>query len=265
MNRRLRRVIAAAVLATACTPADPAPQAPSVTGLRAAYAPADGTLTPANAPFVAKTVVSRLRQVLQGRSLLTELLDVIGELKSTSDTSAEGALSVTQQGLTTSGSGWLRLTHICEGFSGHDPPDAKKNGRIQIWATFSKGAGVGSVVWGNFDGCRLPSGAEAEQVVDGDVALDLKDASETGVLAQFDLTWLDTAGAEVPLQLDFRLAGESVANSIALPEGGHVLVGVVTEDGAQLAVDDMGGRWNCAVDTTGEHGGCDRGTGSVSW
>jgi len=241
-----------------------APEAPDVTRLRSRYAAATGQLTPATAPLVATGIHAKLGQLAEGQSILGELVGVLGALDGEGgsgggESVAEG-LEAQAEALTFTADGWARIRHVCRGFSGADPPDAAKNGRIDLYGTYAtKSEGLDDVVWGTLVRCRLPAGADTRQELDGGVTLDLPSFGRGGGRVALDLTWLDEAGEKVPLVLDFAF-DPSGALTVAqeLPDATFVLVGLRLDDtaGSILTVDDAAGRWGCRVSVDGKHGEC---------
>lgn len=255
-----------------------APEPPDVTALRAAYAPADGPFSAKAAPFVARGVYEKVTALAQGQSILTEVQDLLHALDKNAEmdagvggaggaSAAETGLAVAEQGLSGQATAWARVRHICEGFSGHEPPDMDENGRIDLFVTYRSDDGVNDVVWGDFHACRLPAGADAKQELGGLVTLVVNAYGADGGLFALDMTWLDPAGVATPLRVDFAFDTGRLVMSQALPDGGHVLVGVQTDANAgdTLFVEDDAGTWGCQVQPGYEHGTCTRGEDSFGF
>jgi hypothetical protein len=221
---------------------------------------------------VAAGIRDKIEQLGEGQTILSELVGVLGALDEEGDAaeSSTSGLETLGQGLTFSADGWARIRHVCRGFSGADPPDAARNGRIDLYATYGT-LGVDDVIWGKLARCRLPAGAGARQELGGAVTLDLPKLGQAGGRVSLDLTWLDEAGAKAPLVLDFGFdpAGAFTVAQV-LPDGTHVLVGLRLDEtaGTTLTVDDAVGRWSCTVTVDGAHGSCRpalAGEASISW
>lgn len=272
--RRIRRLplvgLALVLSAVGCRARETSegPTPPDVAPLRARYAGATGRLTPETAPLVAQGIRAKIAQLAAGQTILSELIGIVGRLDgenapeddagAVASASPDGGVETRTAALTFSAAGWAQIRHICRGFSGFDPPDAARNGRIDLYATYGV-RDFGDVIWGALSRCRLPAGADTEQELDGGVTLDLPDFGKDGGRIALDLTWLDPAGARVPFVLDFAFnpaGGVTVAQ--ALPDGTHVLVGLRLDEtaGSVLTVEDAGARWGCAVSVDGEHGEC---------
>lgn len=246
-----------------------APKAPDISALRAAYAPPDGTFTAQAAPVVAKGVYAKLSQVSEGQSVLAEVVQILPAFAASDDAkeTQSGGLTTVEQGLSGSAKGWARVRHICEGYSGMEPPDADANGRIDLFALYST-KGLSDHLWGEFAECRLPAGAGKKQRLEGVLSLVLLEGGDAGGLLQLDLTWLDENAEETPLVLDFAFAPDGVVStSEPVPGGGRVLVTLQTQaaEGSNLTVRDKDGVWGCAVEPGYEHGACQRGDDKVEF
>lgn len=253
----------ASVAATGCARSTTkTPKAPDISALRAAYAPPDGTFDAKAAPVVAQGVYKKLQQLSEGQSVLAEVVKILPAFGAKDDPKQtdSGGLTTVEQGLSGSAKGWARVRHVCEGYSGVEPPDADANGRIDLFALYST-KGLSDHLWGEFAECRLPAGAGKKQRLEGVLSLVLLEGGDAGGLLQLDLTWLDDAEQETPLVLDFAFAPDGVVStSEPVPGGGRVLVTLQTqaEQGSNLTIRDKDGVWGCAVEPGYQHGACQR-------
>jgi hypothetical protein len=214
-------------------------------------------------------VYAKLSQVSEGQSVLAEVVQILPAFAASDDAkeTQSGGLTTVEQGLSGSAKGWARVRHICEGYSGMEPPDADANGRIDLFALYST-KGLSDHLWGEFAECRLPAGAGKKQRLEGVLSLVLLEGGDAGGLLQLDLTWLDENAEETPLVLDFAFAPDGVVStSEPVPGGGRVLVTLQTQaaEGSNLTVRDKDGVWGCAVEPGYEHGACQRGDDKVEF
>lgn len=255
-------VVASALVGGCARSKTQTPEAPDIAALRAAYGPPDGAFTAQAAPIVAQGVYAKLQQLSEGQTVLAEVVELLPAFSAGDDSKGTnaGGLTTVEQGLSGSAKGWARVRHICEGYSGMEPPDADANGRIDLFALYST-KGLSDHLWGEFAECRLPAGAGKKQRLDGVLSLVLLEGGDAGGLLQLDLTWLDEQSEESPLQLDFAFAPDGViSTSEPVPGGGRVLVTLQTqaEQGSNLTIRDKDGVWGCAVEPGYEHGACQR-------
>jgi hypothetical protein len=251
----------AAVTVAACTPeTEPAPTAPDMQPLVAAYSAPDGRLTRETAPLLVEALIERGRTLESVAALVDSFSNAnsgFGSALEEDDTEqSESGLSVRRQGQTSNFDGWGRVQYICPGWA--DGSVDRRWGIIELFALLESG-GISEVVWGAAKQCHLP-GTQNQQFHG-----ELRYHVETQILA-FDGDLTPEGGTAAPLQFHVQLLEEGISHQIDLEDGsGFVVTLFGADEGLQLTVTDVDGPWGCGADETTFQGRCERGDEVLEW
>ena len=257
----MRVALLVAVTVAACSPeTEPAPKAPDMQPLVAAYASPDGRLTAETAPLLVEALIDRAQTLESVVALVESFSDANGgfgaALEEDDTEQSESGLSVRRQGQSSDFNGWGRVQYICPGWT--DGSVDRRWGLIELFALLEEG-GLSEVVWGAAKRCHLP-GTQNQEFNGG-----LRYHVESQILA-FEGELTPEGGLPAPLAIHVRLLDDGVSHQIDLEDGsGFVLTLVSAEDGLQLSVMDVEGEWACDADGATFQGRCQRGDEVLEW
>jgi len=221
------------------------------------YQEPSGTLTPASAQSLILALQGDLQKFIELGPVIHEVLKALGGF-SVDEEQTEQGLTVRKQAITGEAGGWGVLFRRCPGWLGQE-----ERGEIKLTALFT-GKGLGEVVWGSIEACRVES--DIQRYFDGEIRLGLIDLEQGELLIDFDGEFGGPDFGE-PLQVDFLLRGGYLFVRQSVEEG-EFLLGLKLEEISDTGnfpflLRDQGGEWSCHIDLNG--GRCDTPEKSIVW